>query len=195
MARRPDAVVLAAGRSSRVGEPKGLLIVEGRRWLDLQLDGVEAAGVARVAVVLGRDGDLYRAALPTLGERALVVDNPEPDRGPFSSLQCALGALATREGPIFVLPVDVPAAAPGAWGALERALTTAPEADAAVPEGGGHPVLLAPGLVPRLRAAPATSRLDHELARSRVVRVPTADPRVRLNLNHLEDWRKLERGR
>lgn len=190
-----DVIVLAAGRSSRMGEPKGLVQVRGRSWLDVQLDAIERAG-GRSVVVLGADRQLYRQALPDLERRALVALNEDPDRGPFSSLQCGL-AMVRAGAPVFVLPVDVPAASPSVWQDLQCALQGG--VDAVVPElegRGGHPVLLAGSTVVHLRSRPDTSRLDVELAAlPRVVRFPVKDPLVRLNLNAPLDWVKLDPGK
>jgi molybdenum cofactor cytidylyltransferase len=191
-----DVVVLAAGRSSRMGEPKGLVSFCGRPWILAQLDAVERAG-GRVVLVLGADRERYLQALPDLAQRVRLTFNDDPDRGPFSSLQCGLSVVAASgaDALAFVLPVDVPAAYPAVWGALRAALGGA---DAAIPEldgRGGHPVLLSPATVAHLLARPAGSRLDVELAAlPRVLRVPVSDPRVRLNLNAPQDWGKLERG-
>jgi molybdenum cofactor cytidylyltransferase len=191
-----DVVLLAAGRSSRMGEPKGLVVFEGRPWLVTQLEALEGR---RVVVVLGDDSPRYREAIPDLASRAEVVVNPAPDRGPFSSLQVGLAAVSVSPAvPAFVLPVDVPAAVATVWQALEEAL--GPGLDAAVPvfEGrGGHPVLLAPPFIARLRSrdpASPEARLDVELRSAKTRRVPTADPHVRLNLNAPEDWGKLVKG-
>lgn len=195
-----DVVVLAAGRLSRMGEPKGLVSHRGRPWLLAQLDAVAALG-GRALVVLGADRQRYLDALPGLPERARLAFNDNPDRGPFSSLQCGLAA-ATPGAAVFVLPVDVPAASPQVWLALRDALAaSAGAADAAVPvlEGrGGHPVLLGPATAAALLTRPATSRLDVELASlaalGRVLRVPVRDPFIRLNLNAPPDWGKLDPG-
>jgi molybdenum cofactor cytidylyltransferase len=191
-------VVLAAGRSSRMGEPKGLVLVGGRPWIAHQLD---ALACHRVVLVLGADRDRYLRAVPELLDRAVVVVNPEPDRGPFSSLQVGLAAATPGEA-VFVLPVDVPAPSRAVWSALAAALHgESGGAAAAVPsfEGrGGHPVLLAPSFVAHLRALPPSARLDEEL-RNRTVsrqalRVEVYDPAVRLNLNAPEDWGKVRAG-
>jgi CTP:molybdopterin cytidylyltransferase MocA len=124
--------------------------------------------------------------------------NVDPDRGPFSSLQCGLAHIAPGQ-PAFVLPIDVPAASPAVWAALAASLAAA---DAAVPttpeDRGGHPVLLAPSFIACLRSLPPTAvdaRLDMQLRRhAHVIRVPVADGRIRLNLNAPEDWGRLERG-
>lgn len=202
----PSLVLLAAGRSSRMGEPKGLVAHGGRPWILSQLDAVAASGaVAGVVVVLGRDADRYDREAPELRARARVVRNPDPDRGPFSSLQCGLAAIddEAADAGVFVLPVDVPAAAPAVWIALAAALRSderrgRSDLHAVVPlhEGrGGHPVFLSGAFARALRAAPAESRLDVELASAlrerKVVRVEVGDFRVRLNLNAPEDWAKV----
>ncbi len=115
-----DVVVLAAGRSSRMGEPKGLVTFRGRPWLLTQLDAIASVG-GRAVIVLGADRERYLQALPDLPQRARLAFNDDPDRGPFSSLQCGLAA-ATPDAAVFVLPVDVPAASGGVWGALREAL-------------------------------------------------------------------------
>jgi molybdenum cofactor cytidylyltransferase len=190
-----DLVVLAAGRSSRMGTAKGLVQVRGRPWLELQLEAAHVAGLPRAIVVLNRDSEpLYRATLDSL-KHAEVVINEDPDRGPFSSLLCGLGAVAARSpgAPAFVLPVDVPAARPEVWSALAAAMTDG--IDAAVPTlsgRGGHPVLLGPAFVAHLLSLPAdaarTARLDHVLRLRRVASVPVDDENVRLNLNTPSDW-------
>ncbi|HEY1690845.1 MAG TPA: NTP transferase domain-containing protein [Polyangiaceae bacterium] len=217
-----DVVVLAAGRSSRLGEPKGLVLVEGKPWIFHQLDAI---GSRRVVVVLGHDRDRYLASVPQLAARARIVTNPDPDRGPFSSLQVGL-AEVTPGANAFVLPVDVPAAGEPVWAALEAALAARAPGEAALaarapgeaalaalPEyqggqsdqggrggrgGGGHPVLLAAPLAAEILRLPPSSRLDEVLRRpatlASVLRIPVADPRVRLNLNTAEDWGKVRVG-
>jgi CTP:molybdopterin cytidylyltransferase MocA len=208
MVDRPaEVVLLAAGRSSRMGEPKGLVQVAGRPWIEHQL---RSLADRRAIVVLGDDRERYLAAIPSLAQRVVVAVNPDPGRGPFSSLQVGL-ACVSPETPAFVLPIDVPAAFPRVWSRLEEALGE--DWAAAVPtcgddDRGGHPVLLSSRFLATLLGRPATGRLDHELAaRARgeardpgsaraqgVLRVPVDDPRVRLNLNAPEDWAKLVPG-
>lgn len=190
----PDVVLLAAGRSSRMGEPKGLWAVGGKPWLEHQLDAIEALG-AETVLVLGFDRQRYLEVLPELEDRASVVVNPAPEHGPFSSLQCGL---RVSGAPAFVLPVDVPAPVTAVWQALHGALTAGVDAAVPIHEGlGGHPVLLSPALVTHVLGLPADSRLDHVLRGwdgSRITRVPVLDRRVRLNLNAPEDWGKLAAG-
>jgi CTP:molybdopterin cytidylyltransferase MocA len=140
-------VVLAAGRSSRAGQPKGLIVVEGRPWIDRQLEALAGALPGRrVVLVLGHDRDRYLPVVMGLGRPVDLVTNPDPDRGPFSSLQEGLAA-ADPGQPVFVLPVDVPAASKAVWQALEAALAqpNAPgEAALAQPNAPGEAALAQP---------------------------------------------------
>jgi molybdenum cofactor cytidylyltransferase len=87
---RLGVVILAAGASSRMGRPKLLL-----PWGDTTVIGHlirqwQRAGAAQIAIV-GAEGD---KALPTELDRlglpaADRIVNPAPDRGMFSSIQCA----------------------------------------------------------------------------------------------------------
>src|SRR5437879_4674848 len=108
-------ILLAGGRSSRAGEPKGLMEIDGRPWIEHQLEAFAAIG-ARAIVVLGYDADAYRAALDRCSfavEIAVeIAINAAPERGPFSSLQ--EGARRAR-GAAFVLPIDVPCPERTVW--------------------------------------------------------------------------------
>jgi CTP:molybdopterin cytidylyltransferase MocA len=197
----PPLVLLAAGRSRRMGSPKGLVDAGGRTLLELQLERYAAAGGRAVALVLGADAAHYAAAVAAPCDAEVrVVINPEPERGPFSSFQCGARALAADA--VFVLPIDCPGPGPATWAQLAAART--PGVDAVTPlapDGrGGHPILLGGALLRELAALdpedPA-SRLDYVLrdlaarAPERLRRVAAADPSVSLNLNDaaaLERW-------
>jgi CTP:molybdopterin cytidylyltransferase MocA len=97
-------ILLAAGRSSRMGTPKGLLDFQGRPWLSEQLQRFKAAEGRRVIIVLGFHYKQYIEGIPWLekaacrparrfGLKISMVRNPTPEQGPFSSLQCAISFL------------------------------------------------------------------------------------------------------
>ena len=50
-----SAIVLAAGSSSRMGSPKGLLTICGKSFIRHIVDELTAAGVHDVVIVLGAD--------------------------------------------------------------------------------------------------------------------------------------------
>ena len=128
-AREPSrlgAIVLAGGRSSRMGAPKALLDWHGGTL------------VRRVTGILQRVADpvvVVHAAgqeLPTLPGVERVVDRA-PDRGPLEGMAAGLRAVADRCPAVFVSGTDLPFLHPD----LVRALAAArAEHDVAVPVAG-----------------------------------------------------------
>lgn len=93
---RCAAVILAAGASTRLGQAKQLIEVEGepllRRTARLALE----AGCAPVVVVLGFEAERMRAEVAGPGVEVLV--NKEWGEGMGSSLRCGVSSLAMDEG-------------------------------------------------------------------------------------------------
>ena len=84
------AVILAAGRSSRMGRPKMLLPWGETSILGHLIELWRKLGARQIAVVCAHDDaamgvELDRLRFP-LQQRIL---NPDPERGMFSSIQCA----------------------------------------------------------------------------------------------------------
>lgn len=127
-------VVLAGGRSSRMGTPKASLAWEGTTLLGRVVDAVGAA-VDRVVVVrsLGQ-------SLPALPHPVRVIDDEHPDRGPLQGMLAGLRAAEDAEAVAFVCATDMPMLHPAL---VARVLACLPAgADAAVPrlDGARHPL-------------------------------------------------------
>jgi molybdenum cofactor cytidylyltransferase len=83
-------IILAAGRSRRMGRPKLLLPWHKTSVLGHLIQLWLGLGAGQVAVVCAADDRDVRAELDRL--RIPVedrIENPEPERGMFSSIQCA----------------------------------------------------------------------------------------------------------
>lgn len=199
-------ILLAGGKSTRMGQPKGLLPLGEHTWLEDQLGQLEKYGRNNGILVLGFDAQEYlqSPALARIKQRQLrlqVVINPEPEWGPFSSIQTGIRALR-QESPVssvYVLPIDVPVPPPYVWDRLSQSLGEAPTARVVIPcfqAKGGHPVLLSQNFMNALVKVPSnlpTSRLDaqiHLLKEDQVLRIETEEPKILLNLNTPEDWNK-----
>lgn len=93
---RAQGVVLAAGRSARVGFPKGLATLAGETLLSRVGATLRAGGCGDVLFVLAPPhGARLAASLPT---NARWVTNPHPERGMLSSLLVALKWLLAPTG-------------------------------------------------------------------------------------------------
>jgi molybdenum cofactor cytidylyltransferase len=146
-------VVLAAGRGSRFGATKQLAVVEGLPLVAHAVRAAHAAGIGRVLVVVGHDGEAVMAGARRGGEVVEVV-NPDHAAGQSTSLRAGLEA-ATAEGAevAVVLLADQPGVDPSVVRAVAGAVTGPVEAARARYEDGpGHPVALAHGVWRRAAA-------------------------------------------
>lgn len=84
-------VILAAGASSRLGEPKQQLYFQGKTLLQRAIQAAQESGCAPVAVVLGAN---YEKLFPELENHPVVaVQNPEWQEGMAASIRSGLHAL------------------------------------------------------------------------------------------------------
>jgi molybdenum cofactor cytidylyltransferase len=99
-------VILAAGASRRMGEPKQLLPVHGRPLLEAALAAACESRLDEVVVVLGAHADEIRRTV-RLG-RARVVLNPAYAEGMSTSLRAGIASLGSRVGRAVVILGDQP---------------------------------------------------------------------------------------
>ena len=124
------AVVLAGGRSSRMGEPKAALEWHGSTLLR-RVAGLVARGVDGPVVVVRAPGQ----DLPPLPSAVEVVEDSEHARGPLEGIATGLAALQGRAAHAFVCSTDLPLLHP----AFVRAVTRAGQGvDVALPVVDGH---------------------------------------------------------
>ena len=103
-------LVLAAGASRRLGEPKQLLAYRGRTLLDATLSAARACGFGQLLVTLGAAGAQVRSTVD-LGN-AEVVENPEYSTGCSSSIAAALRSVDSRADGLVLLLGDQPGIKP-----------------------------------------------------------------------------------
>ena len=85
-------LVLAAGRSERMGQPKLLLPWGHNSIVGHLLEQWNQIGVGQIAVVCAEGDARMQQELDRLGVSAGDrIFNPAPERGMFSSIQCAAG--------------------------------------------------------------------------------------------------------
>lgn len=121
-----SAVILAGGRSQRMGQDKAWLMLEGKPLIARQVELVRKLGAAEV-FISGRTGTDY----DSLG--CHVLRDRIADAGPLAGIECAL---ATISNPLLlVLAVDMPKMTACA---LEELLAHRTEARGAIPRFQDH---------------------------------------------------------
>ena len=135
-------VVLAAGRSTRLGQPKQLLPYRGRPLLEWALAAMAASSVEVTVVVLGHDAERVRRDVDLHG--AHVVYNARYAEGLSTSLQAGLAALGPEVQAAVVAVGDQPLLGPDTIDALiaAHAATSAPIVAADYGDYQGTPLLL-----------------------------------------------------
>ena len=101
------AIILAAGRSQRMGAFKPLLPFGATTVVDSCMEHLSAVGVQTVVVVLGHRAEELREHLRDSG--ALFAVNPDPEGEMSSSIASGVRALPQQAKAVIIAPVDQPA--------------------------------------------------------------------------------------
>jgi putative nucleotidyltransferase with HDIG domain len=187
------AIVLAAGYSSRMGEFKPLLPLDGATAFERCIGLFRNAGVTDVIAVLGHREDELRSLAERYGARA--VRNLQFEQGMFTSLLAGCRALPSWARGAFVLPADIP---------LVRATTVRQlAATFAAHQSGivyptfagrrGHPPLIARSILAEAAQDGASGTLCSLLARheSSAVDLPVADEAIHMDMDTPADYNAL----
>jgi molybdenum cofactor cytidylyltransferase len=150
-------IVLAAGKSSRMGRTKALLTIgEGETFLSRVVRTLTDGGIEEIVVVVGADADAIRASADKYSMPVRVVDNPEYEQGQLSSLLKGLHAV-DRPGitAALVTLIDVPLVAPETVRTLLQEYTAGDALIVRPASRGrhGHPVIFDRALFDELRQA------------------------------------------
>jgi xanthine dehydrogenase accessory factor len=189
-----SALVLAAGTSSRMGEPKPLVRLEGTPMLGRVLRSLADSHVEETVVVLGSESDRIRSEVSLDGTR--VVENLSYRDGMSSSLRAGVAALSPDAQAFFVVLGDAPFVRPSTYDALiaARERTGAKIVLPTFDGIRGNPVLIDRALSAEVDALTGDRgcralRLQHP---EETAEVPVDDPGVVIDLDTPEDVRRAE---
>lgn len=189
-----SAILLAAGRSSRMGTAKGLLPWRGTTLFEYQIIQLLRSRVSDVVVVLGHEPERYKRLASDYDVK--VVVNESFEQGKTSSILCGLLAINRAAEFIVIVAVDQPISAQ----LINELITSMQKNDSMITiptyEGKrGHPVLFSKFMLQKLYGInEETSGLRQVLQECAdcVTEAAVADPTVLINFNTPEDYRKYE---
>ena len=150
-------LILAGGKSQRMGKPKALLSLQGDTFLD-RLIGTFSRTCSSVTVVLGHEAEIIENRLAR-GKEAQIVVNRDYELGQLSSFQCGLRALPPTAEAVLFTPVDYPSFRPETVELLK--LAAQPGDLLVIPRRNGkrgHPVLAHVSLIAEFLALPVTDQ-------------------------------------
>jgi molybdenum cofactor cytidylyltransferase len=184
------AILLAAGKSRRMGSCKQLLPLGEKTVIARCLDTLLAGGVTGIVVVVAEAGNEVAAAVQDYPAR--IVVNPEGAGDMASSVRTGRAALATEASGVIVALCDYPLVLSAT---ISRLLSTHRESpdDIIIPchrEEHGHPLLFPRTILEELA--------DHLILRDLVRREPARirclavdDPGVLLDMDTPDDYRRI----
>ena len=196
-------LILAAGQSSRMGRDKALLpwppqqsapLVSSEQTLLSAAISALKPLAGTVIVVAGKNAN---SLAPVIGiNGAILVRNPDPDRGQFSSLQVGLRELLDRGSDAAIItPVDCPPLSAESLQLLLASFTRAVSRGlwAVAPENNGkhgHPLFVNRQMISAFLAAPVTSTAREVLHAhaQRIEYVPVPDSLAKAGLNTPQDY-------
>jgi len=137
------AIVLAAGRSERMGAFKPLLPFGNGTVIDACIDNLRTGGVESIVVVLGQDLRAEELKRHLRDSHVSLAINPDPASEMSDSIACGARQLPNQTKAVLITPADYPAVPAEVVGSLILewrlgALLVVPTFN----DRGGHPVLL-----------------------------------------------------
>jgi molybdenum cofactor cytidylyltransferase len=187
------AILLAAGRSQRMGAFKPLLPFGERTVAEACISNLSEGGIEEIIVVIGHRADEMRERLSHLPVRFAVNDDTASEMG--VSIARGVEQLSREAEAVLIALVDQPAVPPATIGFLD-AVAKRGQKRLVVPEyegRGGHPVWIDLSLREELMNLDPQRGLRalFEAHRDEVLRVPVTSPYVARDMDRWDDYRAL----
>jgi molybdenum cofactor cytidylyltransferase len=183
------AIILAAGRSRRMGKFKPLLPFGDKTVIESCVDNLRAGGVAEIVVVLGHRAEALREQL---SEASIAfATNPNPDSPMSASIVLGVNALRDTAPAVLIMPADHPAIHPETIEQLiEKWRGGAQLIQPEFQGKGGHPVLIDLSYRDELisLASQGTLREFFKKHRAEVLRLPVDSSFVARDMDTWEDY-------
>lgn len=197
-----DFVLLAGGKSERMGVAKGLLKYQQTYWILEQLHRISKTNIKDVYIGLGFNFEHYFNAIPWLqnaqsnfieyeGLKVKVIINENPEYGSFSTLQTVLKVIP-KSSEILVNHIDIPI-----LNSEELSKIISFKNEIVLPNykgKNGHPIKLNPSFwnnLLQLHPTEKDSRLDFQLKKVNPVKISiieVLDREIIMNLNTKKAW-------
>lgn len=194
-----DQVVLAAGRSSRMGFPKALVSVRGTTLIEAQIQAAIEAGAGEVFVVTGFHEARIRRRLGRVSDTLTFVRAPSRHGDQTRSLKTAL-QYRSKQKPLLMQLVDHPVIDPDT---LRKIVPDRTDRDVRIPTyrgRRGHPPFFSTTFLEMVETMSPDRGINELYDRSEttVGEVAVEDPAVVVDLDtpsDLDRWRLSDRSR
>tara|TARA_B100001778_G_C18601282_1_gene637383 strand:+ start:1418 stop:1993 length:576 start_codon:yes stop_codon:yes gene_type:complete len=174
-----DAIVLTAGASKRLGEPKALVDIHGESLIEILIRKLKGK---KLRIIIVTRVELFNE-MEKLGEK--VVINTHPESGRTGSIQCGIKELESER--CLIVPVD----RPGFSNATIEKLINLEKTSCPSKNGrGGHPVVLSKEDCEKILSSNPSTPLRDII---NPVKIEVDDEFLHLNIDSPNDLEKLRK--
>lgn len=187
-------IILAAGRSSRMGRIKQLLPFRSKTILDAVLNSVRASRLKPVVLVLGHAAERIRRTVEVCQVRVTV--NGDYNQGQSTSLKAGLAAIPVDVDAAMFILGDQPLISPQMIDRLvaEHEKCRAPLVIPVVEGKRGNPVIIGRALFPAIRTlnGDTGARVLFDRFADQIRTVSIHDPAIHFDIDYWEDYQRLK---
>jgi molybdenum cofactor cytidylyltransferase len=186
-----SAIVLAAGKSERMGRPKALLPLRGKTFLENILAAISSSPVEETCVVVGHHRDeIERHVVPP----ARIIFNPDYEQGMITSLQAGISSLPSRTSGALLFLVDHPLVDSETIALLVRKVGADRIVLPTFEGRRGHPVLFGSAILQEILGLSASQGANIVVHKDpdRIVEVSVNSPGILVDVDTPEDFLKLQ---
>jgi len=186
-------IILAAGLSGRMGFPKPFLKWDAKStFLEKIIAEYLSFGRGEIIVVINNEGYCrVKNEMPQIEQFAKIVVNKEPEKGRFYSIKLGLTALAEIQ-PCFIQNIDNPFVNFSLLAGMSKHAEPDSHVVPVYKGKRGHPVLVGTEIMKYILSLDEADRdLKELLNKFRRTEVETNDKNILMNINSMEEYRKL----
>jgi molybdenum cofactor cytidylyltransferase len=187
------AVILAAGDSKRLGQPKQLLDFNGKTFIENVIEAAIEAKLSPIVVVLGSDAQKVQKKIVKYKDKITIAPNPEWNTGQSSSLRVAIPFVNEESFTIFLL-TDQPQITPALLEKLSKTANSTANLIVAtyVGEKRSNPVAFSKDLYPELAAIKGDQGGRFLFSKYEIEKMEWNDDRILIDVDTPEDYARLK---
>jgi molybdenum cofactor cytidylyltransferase len=188
-------VILAAGGSKRLGQPKQLLTWKNKSFINHVVDSARNAGLHQIIVVTGAYSDKVKSALKGISS-VFLTHNPDWTFGQSTSIKKGLESISSESGAALFLLTDQPWVSSSLIRTLieKHAQTLGPVVAPIIDGRRGNPILFDRIAFSDFEDITGDVGGRALFSRYNIVWVPWHDPRALMDIDTVDDYEKFLQG-